>query len=350
MNDYFLPGRGARTLWNNPRTSNNGTAHSIAPGERHTIVDIDGCGVIRKLWMTMDYLGRYLHPRNRERNQKVWIEIFWDYAKTPAVSAPVGDFFGHIMGRDVLFENAFFSDASARTFQTHIPMPFRKHVRIDIINHYDEKITMYHEFRATMEELPEDACYFHAHYNETISDEPGLVHTVLPVVHGKGRYLGTHLGFRIKPENGLEWQHGLFDFTIDSDHANMLTATIDDYCGSSWDYEHVYHHQDGGLLFSEDFPTGGGEHAIYCYHRRDPLYFDDCCGVTFRARHAGPATSFIEWYNTDPNRLKAILCNQTLEDVKAFIGKGGGHFNDYVSFYTNDDLYTVAYYYLDSAE
>ena len=108
MSEYFLPSRGARTIWNNPRTTNNGTPFVIEPGERCTVVDVEGCGVIRKLWMTMDYLGTYLHPRNRERNRQVWIEIFWDNAETPAVSAPFGDFFGHIMGRDEIFENAFF--------------------------------------------------------------------------------------------------------------------------------------------------------------------------------------------------------------------------------------------------
>lgn len=61
----------------------------------------------------------------------------------------------------------------------------------------------------------------------------------------------------------------------------MLTATLDDYCGSSWDYDRVYHHQDSGLLFSEYFQEGGGKPS------------------------------------------------------------------DFVEFYTNDNLYSVAYYYLD---
>ena len=96
--------------------------------------------------------------------------------------------------------------------------------------------------------------------NVMITDEPGRIYTVLPAVEGQGRYMGTHLGFRVKKENGLEWQRGRFDFSIDSDQPNMLTATLDDYCGSSWDYDRVYHHQDSGLLFSEYFQEGGGEH------------------------------------------------------------------------------------------
>lgn len=89
------------------------------------------------------------------------------------------------------------------------------------------------------------------------------------------------------------------------------------------------------------------ENGLYCYHRRDPLYFDECCQVTFRARHAGPATRFVEWYGTDTHRLKAIRNEKSLEEVRALIGSGGGHFEDYVNVEPNDDLYTVAYYYLD---
>lgn len=159
--------------------------------------------------------------------------------------------------------------------------------------------------------------------------------------------MGTHLGFRVKVENGLEWQHGRFDFSIDSDKPNMLTATLDDYCGSSWDYGRVYHHQDSGLLFSEYFQEGGGEHAIYCYHRRDPLYFRKSCSVTYRSCQGAPVTEFVEWYSADESRLKAIFCDQSLDDIRRFISKGGGKPSDFVEFYTNDNLYSVAYYYLD---
>ena len=134
---------------------------------------------------------------------------------------------------------------------------------------------------------------------------------------------------------------------IDSDKPNMITATLDDYCGSSWDYDRVYHHQDSGLLFSEYFQEGGGEHAIYCYHRRDPLYFRKSCSVTYRSCQGAPVTEFVEWYSADESRLKAISCDQLLDDIRRFISKGGGKPSDFVEFYTNDNLYSVAYYYLD---
>ena len=69
--------------------------------------------------------------------------------------------------------------------------------------------------------------------------------------------------------------------------------------------------------------------------------------MTYRACHGAPVTEFVEWYSTDESRLKAIACDQSLDDIRMFIAEGGGKSSDFVEFFTNDDLYSVAYYYLD---
>lgn len=55
----------------------------------------------------------------------------------------------------------------------------------------------------------------------------------------------------------------------DRETPTLRTATLDDYCGSSWDYDRLFMHRDSGLLFSNGFPEGGGHHGFYCYHLRD---------------------------------------------------------------------------------
>ena len=40
--EYYLPDRGEWTLWDNPRTTNDGKPFVILPGERVTIVSIQG--------------------------------------------------------------------------------------------------------------------------------------------------------------------------------------------------------------------------------------------------------------------------------------------------------------------
>jgi hypothetical protein len=62
------------------------------------------------------------------------IEMFWDGAIKPAVSAPFGDFFGFGLGRMVSFQSALFASPKARSFNCCIPMPFRSGMRIVLTN------------------------------------------------------------------------------------------------------------------------------------------------------------------------------------------------------------------------
>lgn len=55
----------------------------------------------------------------------------------------------------------------------------------------------------------------------------------------------------------------------------------------------------------------------------------------------------IGWYSTDEDRLQAIACDQSLDDIRRFIAEDSEKTSDYVELYTNDVLYSVAYYYLD---
>ena len=53
------------------------------------------------------------------------LDMFWDGA-TAGGSVPLGDFFGAALGQTVAFENALFSSPEGRSFNTIVPMPFRR--------------------------------------------------------------------------------------------------------------------------------------------------------------------------------------------------------------------------------
>ncbi len=52
--------------------------------------------------------------------------MFWDDETQPAVEAPLQDFFGVPFARQARFESAFFSNPEGRSFNSVVPMPFRK--------------------------------------------------------------------------------------------------------------------------------------------------------------------------------------------------------------------------------
>src|SRR5215203_4801872 len=75
-------------------------------------------GTVRRIWMTMP-------DRSPQMLRGLRLEMFWDGAATPAVSAPVGDFFGVGLGQMAQFESALFSNPEGRSLNCFVPMPFR---------------------------------------------------------------------------------------------------------------------------------------------------------------------------------------------------------------------------------
>ena len=60
----------------------------LKAGESRNIFDVEGTGIINRIWMT----GAFVHAPKDRRN--ILIEIYWDGEDRPAVSAPIHDFFG----------------------------------------------------------------------------------------------------------------------------------------------------------------------------------------------------------------------------------------------------------------
>ena len=349
---------GLQTIWSNiknptgrpGRCGKDACFPRLAPGDRMVLAELDGPGVIDMFWLTLDWPVKDPFPESMLRNQSIIVECFWDDAEIPAVSAPIGDFFGHLLGYDRPFENAFFDDPSGRSFRTFIPMPFRKRARIELLNGFREPVNVFHDvrMRRNVELLPEDG-YFHAYW-QRCPPEAGNVgkdHEILPWVNGGGCYLGTHLGLMSDPGNPLAWHCQTIRFFLDGDLVSptLMTATLDDYCGSSWDYDLCYAHQDGGLLFSHRFASGHGHHGLYCYHRRDPVYFDAACRVTMRFGcdvHLGYLVTLVQ---QDPVLLSRLSLPAPFPELEQ---RARTSPEDVIHCDRMDDLSSVALYYLNT--
>jgi hypothetical protein len=86
-------------------------------------------------------------PMNREQRRLVRIDMFWDGASTPAVSAPVGDFFCSGLGLLVPFENALFSSPEGRSYNFTVPMPCRKSAKIQLVNESDAHALVWYDIK-----------------------------------------------------------------------------------------------------------------------------------------------------------------------------------------------------------
>jgi hypothetical protein len=74
----------------------------IKAGESRILAQANGTsGTVQRIWMTFP-------DRSPQMLRSLRIEMYWDGATTPAVSAPVGDFFGIVSGNACRFNQYSF--------------------------------------------------------------------------------------------------------------------------------------------------------------------------------------------------------------------------------------------------
>ncbi len=109
MNDLYQIPDGVESRWasaENPRGekgkggASNGTRKgraclSLLAGTSATLAEEPAgtAGTIRRIWITIE-------TRSPRMLRGIRIEAFWDGAERPALSAPIGDFFGIGLGED----------------------------------------------------------------------------------------------------------------------------------------------------------------------------------------------------------------------------------------------------------
>jgi len=91
----------------------------IKAGETKTLLDVEGSGMINRIWMT-------IRDRSEYTLRGLIVKMYWDGEEKPAVSAPFRDFFGVGLGKTAAFENALFANPEGRSFNCFIQMPFKK--------------------------------------------------------------------------------------------------------------------------------------------------------------------------------------------------------------------------------
>jgi hypothetical protein len=148
----------------------------IAPGSAVTLLDIQGQGIIQRIWVT-------LSDRSPEMLRSLKLEMFWDNAATPAVAVPLGDFFGVGLGKTAVFENALFASPEGRSFNCFIPMPFKKAAKIVVTNESGKALSHFF-FDVDYSQLKtwdNDYLYFHAYWHATPPPNPLKILSCCPL-------------------------------------------------------------------------------------------------------------------------------------------------------------------------
>jgi hypothetical protein len=163
---------------------------TLAAGETVVLADLIGPGTLRHIWMTFP-------PAPPEVMRALWMEVYYDGLDEPSVAVPCLDFFGMPLGRPVPYHSVMTSAQEGRGFNAYFPMPFDRHVRIEVTNSSPRSMELYQVDYTLQPQLDQDAGYLHVAFrrqNPTSHTEDFVVAEGLV---GPGRFLGCNVGVRV---------------------------------------------------------------------------------------------------------------------------------------------------------
>jgi hypothetical protein len=318
-------------------TANGGRKGSptvpIRAGESRVLAQATGSGTVRRIWMTFP-------DRSPHMLRSLRLEMYWDGASTPAVSAPVGDFFGIGLGRTAVFESALFSNPEGRSFNALVPMPFRTGMRIVMVNESGRDLgELFYDVDYTLgDRHGANALYFHARWRRERQTTLQRDYEILPRITGRGRYLGTNIGVTVDTATYFNtwWGEGEVKVYLDGDRElpTLAGTGAEDYIGTAWGQGQFADLYQGSPVADEK----AMQWAFYRYHVHDPVFFQRDIRVTIQqigylAPHSREpiVRAGRPLYRAGPGRVEMDLTQD---------GK----------FERADDYSSTVYFYLDSPE
>jgi len=366
-NSYETVPKGVRTRWISPENPNGekskggitnkgakGNAfYIVQPGETKVLMDVKGAGIIQRMWMS-GTIGR-----SREQRRAVRIDMYWDGAKKPAVSAPIGDFFGVAHGLLFPFESKLFLSPEGRSFNSNVKMPYKESALITITNESLSEVWFWYDINyLEVDDLPENTLYFHTYWNRDLKTKLGEDFQILPKVNGSGRYIGANIGL-IGGEHYQDSWFGEGEVKVyldgDKEFPTLVGTGTEDYIGTGWG-QGTFSNQYVGALISNR------EHAIYAfyrYHLEDHVYFNENCKVTIQQMGSSNKTDLLKMVENGAEIKPVWFLDQRKEKTEQgwLLEEGNEELFDSEDFpvtstnyYRRDDVCATAYFYLDKPE
>jgi hypothetical protein len=274
----------------------------LDPGERVRLAELEGPGTIRHLWMTFP-------PAPPGEMRALVLEAFYDGLTDPSVSVPCLDFFGCPLGRPVAYDSALTSVHEGRGLNSYWPIPFRKRVRVDLVNRSRRRVPLYYQIDYTLEpDLPEECGYLHAAFRRENPTQRLRDFVIAEGLEGPGRFAGSSLGIRVL-DGGMWYGEGEVKIYRDGDREGptICGTGLEDYVGSAWGmgaHQGLYAGvplvvRAPGARNNPDFV------GLYRWHLPDPIVFRSDLHVTvqqigYAAFREGEAREFEEFARVHP--------------------------------------------------
>ena len=318
----------------------------LKAGESKVLMNVDGMGIITRMWFT-------IRDKSPKMLRSFKIEMFWDGNDKPAVSAPIGDFFGNGLGILVAHENELFANPEGRSFNCFIPMPFKTGAKVVITNEsdIDQEMVFYDINFVKLKEWSAENLYFHCYWNRDTATTPGVDYTILPQIEGKGRFLGANFGMIGNPVYKKSWWgEGEIKMYLDgdTDFPTLIGTGTEDYIGTAWGQGKFINRYSGCLVADrvKNYWT------FYRYHITDPIFFNNEISVSIQTVGGHQKDSVIELINEGAQLIPISIQDETvfiglMDSVPAVNIVTDDLMTGWTNFYRSDDFSSTAYFYLD---
>ncbi len=348
MGQLFMAKQGRRrrsSSWD--RSGRNSDRVRIEPGGTAVMLDAQGAGCIRHIWVTIfsPDITRPLGPPEQHYLRKLVLRAYWDGQERPSIETPIGDFFGVGHARVSNYASLPLNMVTGEPWKSQnraamnsfFPMPFARGARITVENQGTQPIGALY-FYVDYEEharIPDDALRFHAWWrrenptkatvdltnanesfattNERVNLDGANNYLILDA-EGRGHYVGCHVSIdHINPVKNFNWfGEGDDFFFIDGEQDASLKGTgTEDYFCAAWGYPGGFNDMPYHGISYTDGPTTGegaysGKWTMYRYHIEDPVMFSRSLKLSIEAGHANihanDYSSVAYWYQALPNK------------------------------------------------
>lgn len=312
------------------KTGGNGDClGGIKDGDKITLMDVKGAGVIDHIWIT-------IAPEAAKANRNdIIIRMYWDGNTFPSVESPIGPFFGNGWNETYNFVSTplTVSPGWGKSYVSYFAMPFAKGARIEIENQTGVNLeSFYFNIDYTeMPALPENTGRFHAWFNhqltealpggenewgtlgETGKNPTGKDNYVFADIKGKGQFVGVN--YYVNCPTPMWYGEGDEMVFIDGATTPTLNGTgTEDFFNTSWCPKELFQHPYFGYARVNNETGWLGHTHVYRFFIADPVYFDTACKFTIEHGHNNNLTldlaSVAYWYQDKAMQLPKSLTKE----------------------------------------
>ena len=295
----------------------------IPDGEKRTLFEVEGAGVVKHIWITI------APPPGQLSRNDIILRMYWDGEEEPSVEVPLGPFFGQGWEESYEFASLPLSvgPRGGRALVSYFQMPFSEGARIAIENDTGRKINKFYYYvdYVQMAALPGGLGRFHASYRQQLTgaapggenewqvlpnrpypkNTTGERNYVIADIEGKGHFVGVN--YYVHSPTTIWYGEGDDMFFIDGESwpASLHGTGTEDYFNTSWvpksEYSHPYY---GYARVNEGTGWLGRTHS-YRFHITDPVYFNESLRFSIEHGHGNNLTldlrSVAYWYQAEPH-------------------------------------------------